>query len=198
MNKILISILLIMLFFVSCKPLNNSEPLPASVFYNFDSSLNGWGSNGISNETLSINSNSNYIKAGTGSVKCNCYLSSSSIPPKIGLLYQDFGTNVNLTNRVVTLWVYVPTELAGLNPRYYIDLNIKRQSMSLIVDTFYGPALNKAGWNKITFTIPAYSTDSYNVTHDYQDVQMIYFAIENTAQTAADWTGNIYFDELSW
>lgn len=198
MNKILISILFIALVFVSCKPVNNSEPIPASVFYNFDSSLNGWGSNGISNETLSINSNTNYIKAGAGSVKCICSLSSSSIPPEIGLLYQDFGANVNLTNRIVTIWVYVPAGLAVLNPGYFINLNIKRQSMSLIVDTFYGPALNTVGWNKITFTIPAYSTDSYNVTHDYQDVQMIYFAVENTAQTAIDWTGTIYFDELSW
>jgi hypothetical protein len=64
-------------------------------------------------------------------------------------------------------------------------------------DTIYGPALNTSGWKSCTYTIPAYSSDG-NVTHDYSDVTMMYFIVENTGQTPADWTGDLYFDELSW
>ena len=198
-KEIFAAVVIAAALFVSCKnPQSNTEPLPASVFYDFDVSLDGWESNGISNETLSYNTDANFIKTGAGSVKCSVTLSYADTTPKIGLLYQNFVSNQNLSNRTVTIWVYVPATLAATNPGYYLNLNVKRQSMGINIDTFYGIGLGTAGWNKVTYEIPAYSTDAGNVTHDYSDVQMMYFAVEKSYQTPANWTGDIYFDELSW
>jgi hypothetical protein len=92
----------------------------------------------------------------------------------------------------------VPPTLAALSPGYRFYLYVKRQSTGLDLAVFYGASLDTAGWNEVTFAIPAYSTDSGSVTHDYSDVEMMYFAVENGAQTPANWTGDIYFDKLSW
>ncbi len=195
MKRILIIAVLALALSASCKnAANPTGPFAAATFYSFDSSLDGWNSMGTANETLSINTDAAYIKAGAGSVKCTATLSSTG--SKAIIFYKAFGTNQSLTSRTVTLWVYVPVALSAMSPGYYIDLNIKRSSMPN-PDTIYGPALNTSGWKSCTYTIPAYSSDG-NVTHDYSDVTMMYFIVENTGQTPADWTGDLYFDELSW
>lgn len=194
LRKIFVFVLLLIALLVSCKKgTNPTGPITASTFYGFDSSLEGWNSdiNSNSNETLSLNSDANYIKAGAGSIKCECTL--SAIHNEIGVLSQSFGSNRDLSNRTVTIWVYVPTSI-----EYFIYLNVQRQSMPLDIKTFFGALLNTAGWNEVKFVIPAYSTDGNSITHDYSDVQMMYFEIRNSTQVPADWTGDIYFDELSW
>lgn len=196
---LLLFVLLAAVISLSCKNNTNpTAPYAASTFYNFDTSLEYWNSNGLSSETLSINTDSNYIKEGAGSIKCACTLSETSSPAKIGILYKVFVANQDITNRTVTIWVYVPASLASLSPGYFLYLNIERVSLPSRVDTYYGATLNTAGWTQVKIAFSAYSTDTSNVTHDFSDVQMMYFSVENSIQTPADWTGDIYFDELSW
>jgi hypothetical protein len=200
MKKILMAALLVV--FASCKA-PKAEPIAASVFFHFDApnELAYWDNVVPTNETLSFfNTDPLYIEAGAGSVKCACSLSETSNPQQIGIFFQQFSSNQNLTNRTVTIWVYVPADLAALTPSCYnMDLIIQRASMTN-QDTFYGPALNTAGWNQVKYVIPAYSTDTNNSTHDYHDVSIMYFAIENNTSPTlpAPWSGAIYFDELSW
>jgi hypothetical protein len=184
---------LVLVLSVSCKKsLTPTGPFAAATFYSFDSSLQGWDSTGIANETLSFNTDANYIKAGGGSVKCSVALSSGG--PKVAVFHKSFVTNQDMTSRTVTLWVYVPAALSAAG--YFIDLNIKRSSM-VNEDTIYGQALNTSGWKSCTFAIPAYSTDTGGA-HDYSDVTMMYFIVENIGGTETDWAGDMYFDELSW
>ena len=182
--------------FTSCKDFKVPDaPVAASVFYSFDSSLDGWSSNGTSGESLSINTNTTYVEAGTGSAKCICSL--GALPAKIAILYQYFPGYVNLTSRTVTIWVYVPVDLAAMNPGFYLDLWYRRDSQPGW-EWKPGYTLNTAGWVKETYTFPPYSTDSSYNTYDFHDVSAMYFAVENNMASPADWNGTIYFDELSW
>jgi hypothetical protein len=199
-KKIFIIAILILFVCSSCGPFKRyNDSLSASTFYGFDAvnDLELWKHSTSSNVVLSLSTEE--VKAGAESIKCVCTPLSKNTSTTV--LYQYFSTYANLTNRTVTIWVYVPAGLAAKSPGYYIDLWVQRPDVSSSPECHYGPALNTAGWNEVKFVFKAYSTDPLDgTTHDYQDVQVMYFAVENlvNGETPGDWSGTIYLDELSW
>jgi hypothetical protein len=199
LKKILVLAIAVLALFTSCDPFKKqNEVLSASTFYHFDtaSDMGGWNNNGLAYETLSINTDTNYIKVGPGSLKCAVTLK----PGQPAILYQYFSSFTNLTNRNVSIWIYVPSDLAAIGG-YYLTLYYSRDSLSTTTPLEFkaGPQLNTTGWVQAQYTFPATTMDEYNVEHDFHDVKEMYFSVENIqGRSPANWPGNIYFDELSW
>lgn len=155
--------------------INNWEPDPYSIY---------------NNETLALNTNAAYVEEGTGSAQVYCNPLSSTEPIS---LYKDFSyNNANLTNRIVSIWMYVPANLAVMNTSYFLDLylTINGGGTKEIYSRNQYPAT--AGWTQISFKTP---TD----TEDYNYVSAVKFTLEDLVnQNPQPFTGYIYFDEISW
>ena len=155
--------------------INNWEPDPYSIY---------------SNETLTLNTNPAYVEEGTGSAQVYCNPLSATEPVS---LYKDFSySNVNLTNRIVSIWMYAPTALAAMNNSYYLDLyvTISGGGAKEIYSSNQFPT--RAGWTQISFKVPTN-------TEDYNYVSAIKFTLEALVNlTPPNYVGNVYFDEISW
>jgi hypothetical protein len=155
--------------------INNWEPDPFAVDHN-------------SNETLMLNTNTAYVEEGAGSAQIYCNPLSATEPIT---LYKDFGnSNVNLTNRIVSIWMYTPSNLTALNTSYYLDLYTTTISG---IKEIYSSNTYSTGWTQISFKIPA-NTD------DYTYVSAIKFSLEALTNVTppSNFIGTIYFDEISW
>ena len=155
--------------------INNWEPDPFSIY---------------SNETLALNTNLAYVEEGTGSAQIYCNPLSASEPVS---LYKDFSyNNANLTNRIVSIWMYAPTALAAMNNSYYLDLYATISGGGAKEIYSSNQFASSAGWTQISFKVPTN-------TEDYNYVSAIKFTLEALVNlTPQPFTGNIYFDEISW
>lgn len=156
-------------------------------------SINNWQPDPFasvkSNETLTLNTNTAYVEEGTGSAQIYCNPLSQADPIS---LYKDFSnSDVNLTNRIVSIWMYAPAPLAAMNNSYFLDLYVNINGGTSPKEIFSSNTF-ATGWTQILFKIPA-NTDDYNY------VSAIKFVLEDLInQNPQPFTGNIYFDEISW
>jgi|GEM_PF-2027727 hypothetical protein len=156
--------------------INNWEPDPFAADHN-------------SNESLTLNTNPAYVEEGTGSAQIYCNPLSTTEPIT---LYKDFsGNNANLTNRIVSIWMYAPPDLSDKNNSYFLDLYVTINGGTSPKEIFSSNTF-ATGWTQISFKVPA-NTDDYNY------VSAIKFALEDLVnQNPQPFTGTIYFDEISW
>lgn len=192
----LAAVVFFMMLLSSCK--TNQGPLAATNFDGLngpvliDGSVNNWKPDPFSiysNETLTLflkSTNPAYVEEGTGSVQIYCNQLNGTEPIS---MYKAFSPDTNLDNRIVSIWMYAPAALAALNNSYFLNLyampdggSYKEISSSNQFST---------GWTQITFRVPN--------SDDYTYISAMKFSLEAIANlNPTPFTGNIYFDEISW
>lgn len=155
-------------------------------------SINNWEVNPYStvspsNETLSLNTtNAACIEEGIGSAEIYCNPLAYQKPIT---LYKAFSPPTNLSNRIVSIWMYAPSDLAALNGTYFLNLYVT-------VDGGGDKEISSSnqfssGWTQIKFTVPN--------SDDYTYISAMRFSLEAIANlTPTPFPGYIYFDEISW
>jgi hypothetical protein len=184
----------------SCK--TNQGPLAATNFDGLNGpvlnigngliSINNWEVNPYStvnpsNETLSLNTtNAACIEEGTGSAEIYCNPLAYQKPIT---LYKVFSPDTNLSNRIVSIWIYVPPALSNLNGSYFLNLYATVDGGG--DKEIYSSNQFSTGWTQIKFTVP--NSDEYTY------ISAMRFSLEAIANlTPTPFTGYIYFDEISW
>ena len=196
MKKYLVIIMsiIITLSIISCtvQPNNPNEPSGAYYFH-FASDLESWvitSWGGVSDGfvTAAYNGDPAFSADGTtGSAEIACAFGTTETSTSSVKWFMRTITKTDMANRLIGARIYIPSDMASLNPGYSATFAIHTTDGYMLQTS---KTLDQTGWNYYYTTITAgtalESSDSVSII------------VAKSLSYTADWSGNIYIDEVYW
>jgi hypothetical protein len=162
-------------------------PDTGSKSYDFEAGDHGWTSEGQA--ALNIwGWNSSAAHTGTGSFRMNCAFTTTDY---IASVIKDFSSApVNLKGKTFTMWVYVPSTLGAIDPPYATMLYMGDSTGWHSVN---GPSLTASNtWQQVNISVPGVFSSEDNM------YKVVFWIYKSDSLLTADWSGDVYVDDISW
>lgn len=158
-----------------------------TALFDFETGIELWLSEDDDVLALSHNTNTSFVQHGAGSVKGVCNIAGTDIWDARAVFRYDPTSAIDLTGHTLRFIVYIPESLANLGSKYGSKLWLRESGGGW--SQMDGPAIDKAGWNLFVFKPVGINED---------DVTTVAFQIGKVSGTDDDWSGDIYYDFISW